>query len=147
MFCTSARSRARCCSRRRNAAASIAVVSAAVSWSVMSCLAWGMIRAGMVESGTIPASPHADPTRMAGQHQARILDGTGIAEDLLDSLKVQVDGRLAAGKRRPGLDVVLVGAEPDSTASESKNSLQGQTVGIKAFDHGLPDGASEERTR
>src|SRR3546814_3978653 len=99
MFCTSARSRARCCSRRRNAAASMAVVSAAVSWSVMSCLAWGMIRAGMVESGTIPASPHADPTRMAGQHHARILDGKGIAEDLLDSLKVQVDARLAAGKR------------------------------------------------
>src|SRR3546814_1246518 len=73
-----------------------------------------MIRAGMVESGTIPASPHADPTRMAGQHQARILDGKGIAEDLLDSLKVQVDARLAAGKRRPGLAVVLVGADPAS---------------------------------
>src|SRR3546814_1090752 len=143
MFCTSARSRARCCSRRRNAAASMAVVSAAVSWSVMSCLAWGMIRAGMVESGTIPASPHADPTRMAGQHHARILDGKGIAEDLLDSLKVQVDARLAAGKRRPGLAVVLVGADPASQSYVRNKRRAAQKVGIQAFDHDFPDGASE----
>src|SRR3546814_8857794 len=143
MFCTSARSRARCCSRRRNAAASIAVVSAAVSWSVMSCLAWGMIRAGMVESGTIPASPHADPTRMAGQHHARILDGKGIAEDLLDSLKVQVDARLAAGKRRPGLAVVLVGADPASKSYVRNKRRAAQKAGIQAFDHDFPDDASE----
>src|SRR3546814_13085263 len=133
MFCTSARSRARCCSRRRNAAASIAVVSAAVSWSVMSCLAWGMIRAGMVESGTIPASPHADPTRMAGQHQARILDGKGLAEDLLDSLKVQVDARLAAGTRRPGLAVVLVGADPASPSTLRNTDRPGHQAGVTDF--------------
>src|SRR3546814_14639827 len=102
-----------------------------------------MIRAGMVESGTIPASPHADPTRMAGQHQARILDGKGIAEDLLDSLKVQVDARLAAGKRRPGLAVVLVGADPASQSYVRNQRRAEQKVGIQVFDHDYPDGASQ----
>src|SRR3546814_2899912 len=102
-----------------------------------------MIRVGMVESGTIPASPHADPTRMAGQHHARILDGKGIAEDLLDSLKVQVDARLAAGKRRPGLAVVLVGAATASQSYVRNKRRAAQQVGIQDFDHDFPDGASE----
>src|SRR3546814_18342030 len=133
MFCTSARSRARCCSRRRNAAASIAVVSAAVSWSVMSCLAWGMIRAGMVESGTIPASTHEDPTRMAGQHHARILDGTGIAEDLIDSLQVTVDERMAAGKGRTGMAVVVVGGDPGLQSKVCNKGRGGTKGGTQAF--------------
>src|SRR3546814_5279078 len=114
-------------------------------WSgwVRAGLGWGRSRAGMVESGTIPASPHADPTRMAGQHHARILDGKGIAEDLLDSLKVQVDARLAAGKRRPGLAVVLVGADPASQSYVRNKRRAAQKVGIQAFDHDFPDGASE----
>ena len=45
---------------------------------------------------------------------ARILDGKRIADALLDSLKAQVDARLAAGKSRPGLAVVLVGDNPAS---------------------------------
>ena len=40
---------------------------------------------------------------------ARILDGKRIAEDLLDLLQARVEVRLAAGKPRPGLAVVLVG--------------------------------------
>src|SRR3546814_17767488 len=113
----------------------------------MSCLAWGMSRAGMVESGTIPASPHADPTRMAGQHQARILDRKGIAEDLLDSLKVQVDARLAAGKRRPGLAVVLVGADPASHSYVRHKRREAQKFGIQAFAPQFPDAASRAQRR
>ena len=37
------------------------------------------------------------------------------SEDLLDSLKVRVDARVAAGGSRPGLAVVLVGGDPAST--------------------------------
>ena len=50
------------------------------------------------------------------RHAARILDGKRIAEDLLDSLKARVDARLAEGKARPGLAVVLVGQDPASAA-------------------------------
>jgi len=80
---------------------------------------------------------------MAVQHRARILDGKGIAEDLLDSLKVQVDARLAAGKPRPGLAVVLVGGDPASQSYVRNKRRAAQKVGIQAFDHDFPDGASE----
>jgi len=74
---------------------------------------------------------------------ARILDGKGIAEDLLDSLKVQVDARVAAGRRPPGLAVVLVGDDPASHAYVRNKRRAAQKVGIRAFDHDFPDGASE----
>ena len=41
--------------------------------------------------------------------QARILDGKRIADDALHVVKAEVDARVAAGQRRPGLAVVLVG--------------------------------------
>ncbi|MDN5781995.1 MAG: bifunctional methylenetetrahydrofolate dehydrogenase/methenyltetrahydrofolate cyclohydrolase, partial [Luteimonas sp.] len=70
---------------------------------------------------------------MTEQHPARILDGKGIAEDLLDSLKAQVDARLAAGRRRPGLAVVLVGADPASQSYVRNKRRAAQKVGIQAF--------------
>jgi methylenetetrahydrofolate dehydrogenase (NADP+)/methenyltetrahydrofolate cyclohydrolase len=81
---------------------------------------------------------------MTEQHSARILDGKGIAEDLLDTLKAQVDARLAAGKRRPGLAVVLVGADPASQSYVRNKRRAAQKVGIQAFDHDFPHGASED---
>ncbi len=80
---------------------------------------------------------------MTEQHRARILDGKGIAEDLLDSLKVQVDARLAAGGQRPGLAVVLAGSDPASHAYVRNKRRAAQKVGIQAFDHDFPGGASE----
>jgi len=74
---------------------------------------------------------------------ARILDGKGIAEDLLDSLKVQVEARVAAGRRPPGLAVVLVGDDPASHSYVRNKRRAAQKVGIRAFDHDFPDGASE----
>jgi methylenetetrahydrofolate dehydrogenase (NADP+) / methenyltetrahydrofolate cyclohydrolase len=80
---------------------------------------------------------------MTEQHRARILDGKGIAEHLLDTLKTQVDARLAAGKRRPGLAVILVGNDPASQSYVRNKRRAAQKVGIQAFDHDFPDGASE----
>ena len=80
---------------------------------------------------------------MTEQHRARILDGKGIAEHLLDTLKARVDARLAAGKRRPGLAVVLVGGDPASQSYVRNKRRAAQKVGIQAFDHDFPDGASE----
>ena len=74
---------------------------------------------------------------------ARILDGKGIAEDLLDALKRQVDARVAAGRRPPGLAVVLVGDDPASHAYVRNKRRAARKVGIRAIDHDFPDGASE----
>lgn len=74
---------------------------------------------------------------------ARILDGKRIADSLLDDLKAQVDVRLAAGKRRPGLAVVLVGSDPASQSYVRNKRRAAQKVGIQAFDYDLPAGTSE----
>jgi methylenetetrahydrofolate dehydrogenase (NADP+)/methenyltetrahydrofolate cyclohydrolase len=73
----------------------------------------------------------ADPT-------ARILDGKRIAETLLDELKARVDARLAAGKRAPGLAVILVGDDPASAVYVRNKRRAAQKVGIRAVDHDLP---------
>ena len=74
---------------------------------------------------------------------ARILDGKRIAENLLDELKTRVDARLAAGKPRPGLAVVLVGADPASTVYVRNKRRAAEKVGIEAHDYDLPAGTTE----
>ena len=74
---------------------------------------------------------------------ARILDGKRIADQLLDDLKAKVDARVAAGKRRPGLAVVLVGQDPASQSYVRNKRRAAQKVGIQAFDFDLPEGTTE----
>ena len=45
---------------------------------------------------------------------AQILDGKAIAADIKAHLKSEVEALVAAGKRRPGLEVILVGDNPAS---------------------------------
>lgn len=74
---------------------------------------------------------------------ARILDGKRIADTLLDTLKAQVDARLACGKSRPGLAVVLVGSDPASAVYVRNKKRAAEKVGIQAFDYDLPAGTGE----
>ena len=74
---------------------------------------------------------------------ARILDGKRIAEDLLDLLQARVEVRLAAGKPRPGLAVVLVGDDPASSVYVRNKRRAAEKVGIRAHDFDLPAGTSE----
>lgn len=74
---------------------------------------------------------------------ARILDGKRIADDLLGGLKAQVDARLAAGKPRPGLAVVLVGHDPASQSYVRNKRRAAKKVGIEAFDFDMPAGTTE----
>jgi methylenetetrahydrofolate dehydrogenase (NADP+)/methenyltetrahydrofolate cyclohydrolase len=77
------------------------------------------------------------------EHTARILDGKRIAEDLLDSLKLQVDARVAAGRPRPGLAVVLVGNDPASSVYVRNKRRAAEKVGIRAIDFDLPPHARD----
>ncbi|PBS13843.1 bifunctional methylenetetrahydrofolate dehydrogenase/methenyltetrahydrofolate cyclohydrolase FolD [Lysobacteraceae bacterium NML93-0792] len=74
---------------------------------------------------------------------ARILDGKRIADTLLDELRVRVDARVKAGGTRPGLAVVLVGADPASQSYVRNKRRAAEKVGIQAFDFDLPVGATE----
>ncbi len=74
---------------------------------------------------------------------AKVLDGKRIADQLLDDLAVRVADRIAAGKSRPGLAVVLVGNDPASSVYVRNKRRACEHVGIKAFDYDLPSDTSD----
>ncbi|MGD2116836.1 MAG: bifunctional methylenetetrahydrofolate dehydrogenase/methenyltetrahydrofolate cyclohydrolase FolD [Chromatiales bacterium] len=61
---------------------------------------------------------------------AQILDGKAIAADLKQSVKQKVEQRLAAGRRPPGLVVVLVGENPASQVYVRSKSNSCREVGF-----------------
>jgi methylenetetrahydrofolate dehydrogenase (NADP+) / methenyltetrahydrofolate cyclohydrolase len=76
---------------------------------------------------------------------ARILDGKGIADTLLDELAARVEARIASGKARPGLAVVLVGEDPASAVYVRNKRKACKKVGIKAYDYDLAADTSDEK--
>ena len=74
---------------------------------------------------------------------ARLLDGKRIADALLDDLAIRVEARVAAGKPRPGLAVVLVGEDPASAVYVRNKRKACRKVGITAYDFDLPPSASD----
>lgn len=75
---------------------------------------------------------------------ARILDGKGIADTLLDEMAIRVEARVLSGKARPGLAVVLVGEDPASAVYVRNKRKACKKVGIKAYDYDLPADTSDE---
>ena len=67
---------------------------------------------------------------------ARLLDGKRIADELLDRLAVLVKARVAHGKVRPGLAVILVGNEPASAVYVRNKRRACERVGFasRAYD-------------
>jgi methylenetetrahydrofolate dehydrogenase (NADP+)/methenyltetrahydrofolate cyclohydrolase len=74
---------------------------------------------------------------------ARILDGKRIADELLDSVAARVRARVAAGKRVPGLAVVLVGEDPASSVYVRNKRKACARVGFRSLDFDLPETTSE----
>ncbi len=69
---------------------------------------------------------------------AQILDGKSIAAALKLDLKVATAQRLAAGKRRPGLAVVLIGADPASQVYVGSKRRSCEEIGFKSEYFDLP---------
>lgn len=69
---------------------------------------------------------------------ARLLDGKRIADELLQRLAVNVRARVAAGKSRPGLAVILVGADPASTVYVRNKRRACERVGFESRAFDLP---------
>lgn len=75
---------------------------------------------------------------------ARILDGKRIADEVLDGIGQRVRARVTRGQRRPGLAVVLVGADPASSVYVRNKRRACERVGFVTKDFDLPasiDGA------
>jgi methylenetetrahydrofolate dehydrogenase (NADP+)/methenyltetrahydrofolate cyclohydrolase len=76
--------------------------------------------------------------------QAKIIDGKIVAEQLRAQLKLKAEDFEKKNKRRPGLAVVLVGADPASQVYV-KNKISGcAQVGFISFDHYLGADTSQD---
>lgn len=67
------------------------------------------------------------------RQEAVILDGTKIAEEIQEELKVVVDTCTNAGKKRPKLVAILVGNHPSSKAYVGKKMKAAKLIGNSAF--------------
>lgn len=74
---------------------------------------------------------------------AQIISGKAIAENLLNSIKDRIDARLQAGKRAPGLAVILIGGDPASSIYVRNKRLACEKVGIRSVAYDLPATTTE----
>ncbi|NKI74105.1 bifunctional methylenetetrahydrofolate dehydrogenase/methenyltetrahydrofolate cyclohydrolase FolD [Dickeya sp. CFBP 2040] len=74
---------------------------------------------------------------------AKIIDGKTIAQQVKDEVAVHVKQRLAAGKRAPGLAVVLVGDNPASQIYVASKRKVCEEVGFVSRSYDLPATTTE----
>ncbi len=75
---------------------------------------------------------------------AHILDGKAVANSLLEEIKHAVDTRLGAGRRVPGLAMILVGDNPASQVYVRNKERACEGCGIRSLMHRLPATVSTE---
>lgn len=75
---------------------------------------------------------------------AQILDGKAISADIRHDVKKKVAGMTAAGKRPPGLAVVLVGENPASQVYVRNKQRSCEEVGFLSELHRLPADISQD---
>lgn len=69
---------------------------------------------------------------------AQIIDGKKVSAEVRAEVKQRVDERLAHGKRRPGLAVILIGSDPASQVYVSHKRKACDEVGIMSRSYDLP---------
>ncbi|MFW5451478.1 MAG: bifunctional methylenetetrahydrofolate dehydrogenase/methenyltetrahydrofolate cyclohydrolase FolD [Methylophagaceae bacterium] len=74
---------------------------------------------------------------------AQLIDGKAIAAELKQDLKKINDSRLAAGKRRPGLAVILIGGDPASQVYVTSKRRSCEQIGFKSDSYDLADTTTE----
>jgi len=74
---------------------------------------------------------------------AQLLDGKAIASALKQDLKAATALRLQAGKRRPGLAVVLIGSDPASQVYVGSKRRSCEEIGFKSDSYDLPEHCPE----
>ncbi|MBV8061370.1 MAG: bifunctional methylenetetrahydrofolate dehydrogenase/methenyltetrahydrofolate cyclohydrolase FolD [Alphaproteobacteria bacterium] len=75
---------------------------------------------------------------------AKIIDGKAYAEGLATKIQTQVVAFKAQSGRVPGLAVVLVGQDPASEIYVRSKVKKTTELGMKSFEHVLPDTATQE---
>lgn len=76
---------------------------------------------------------------------AQIIDGKAVAQATRGQVAIRVQQRLAAGKRAPGLAVVLVGADPASQVYVGSKRKACEEVGFVSFSYDLPADTKQQQ--
>jgi len=75
---------------------------------------------------------------------AGIIDGRQVAANLQRELRARIENRLAAGRRRPGLAVVMVGEDPASSIYVRNKRRACDDAGIRSVAYDLPTDTGQE---
>ena len=76
---------------------------------------------------------------------AKILDGKKASADIITCVREAIEQHVAAGGRRPGLAVVLVGSDPASTIYVRAKRRDCERAGILARDFDLPAATTQDK--
>jgi len=76
---------------------------------------------------------------------ASIIDGKAIAAETRDEIRQRIQARVAAGKRPPGLAVIIVGKDPASEVYVRSKRKGCEDVGMASFSHDLPENTSQQQ--
>ena len=74
---------------------------------------------------------------------AQLIDGKAIASALKQDLKIATEQRVKAGKRRPGLAVILLGSDAASQVYVGSKRRSCEEIGFKSDSYDLPETSSE----
>ena len=92
-----------------------------------------------------PPLPRAGPGANVSHEVAMILiDGKQTARDIRAELKAQVEAAVSAGRRAPGLAVILVGEDPASQVYVRNKERACAEAGILSFPYRLPADTTQE---
>lgn len=76
---------------------------------------------------------------------AKIIDGKAVAQQVRNEVAVRVQERLKAGKRAPGLAVVLIGGDSASQIYVNSKCKACEDVGFVSISYALPNTVPEEK--
>ena len=77
------------------------------------------------------------------QSKAKILDGIKVSQEIIDCVRKSIESHVSSGGRRPGLAVVLIGADPASSIYVRAKRRDCERAGIEARDFDLDESTSE----
>lgn len=75
---------------------------------------------------------------------ARTIDGREVATEIKREVRARIENRVAAGRRRPGLAVVMVGEDPASAVYVRNKRRACEESGILSHAYDLPADASQD---
>lgn len=78
------------------------------------------------------------------ESKAKILDGNKVSKEIIACVRTSIEAHVTSGGRRPGLAVVLVGADPASSIYVRAKRRDCELAGILARDYDLDESTSQE---